>query len=226
MNIMKKILLIGLILFVTGSLKSFAQTIIFDAGHFIIVNENGLTREAAENTHQNSLEKIKQDLDNINLNLSSVVLVQDMIHQALATVDGTLKNGLAVRQVAEIISDINSQCAQITALAKSNPLLLLFAQQNAEQMKTRGINLVSEVSSFILKEGDNVLMDYEKRDFLLRKVILDLQVMRALSYSIYKTMYFARLNGVLKSADPFQGFINQDTHLADQLLLQYQLLKP
>ena len=92
---MKKKLLIGLFLSLTGGLKTYAQTIIFDAGHFAIVNENGLTREAAENTHQNSLDKIKQDLDNINLNLSSVVLVQDMIHQALATVDGTLKDGAA-----------------------------------------------------------------------------------------------------------------------------------
>jgi len=223
---MKKIFLFTLFLLVSGSWNSFAQTIIFDAGHFAIVNENGLTREAAESTHQNSLEKIKQDLDNINLNLSSVALVQDMIRTSLATVDGTLKNGLEIKQVAEIVSEIGTQCGQITELAKGDPMLLLFAQQNAEQMKTRGINLVSEVSSFILKEGDNVLMDYEKRDFLLRKVILDLQVMRALSYSIYKTMYFARLNGVFKSADPFQGFINQDTHLADQLLLQYQLLKP
>lgn len=222
---MKKTLILLALPLLLLHYKGFSQSIIFDAGHFAIVNENGLTREAAENTHQNSLERIKQDLDNINLNLSSVVLVQDMIHTALVTVDNTLKNGLAVKQVAEIVSDITNQCNQITALAKDDPVLLLFAQQNAEQMKTRGINLVSEVSAFILKEGDNVLMDYEKRDFLLRKVILDLQVMRALSYSIYKTMYFAKLNGVLKSADPFQGFINQDTHLADQLLLQYQLLK-
>lgn len=217
---MKKFVLIAFSLFVTGGLKTYAQTVIFDAQHFAIVNENGLTREAAESTHQNSLDRIKQDLDNINLNVSSVVLLQDMIHQALMTVDGTLKDGLAVKQVAEIISDITTQCSQITELAKGDPVLLLFAQQNAEQMKTRGVNLVSEVSSFILKEGDNVLMDYEKRDFLLRKVILDLQVMRALSYSIYKTMYFAKLNGVIKSADPFQSFINQDTHLADQLMLQ------
>ena len=117
----------GLTLFITGSLNSYAQTIIFDAQHFAIVNENGLTREAAENTHQNSLSKIKQDLDNINLNISSVVLVQDIIHQSLATVDGTLKDGLAVKQVAEIISDITTQCSQITELAKSDPLLLLFA---------------------------------------------------------------------------------------------------
>lgn len=205
--------------------RLFAQTIIFDPGHFEIVNENGLVREAAENAHQNSLQKIKEDLDNINLNVSSVVLVQDMIHQALTTVDATLKNGIAVRQIATIISEITIQCGQITALAKDDPALLLFAQSVAEQMKTRGVNLVSEVSSFVLKEGDNVLMDYEKRDFLLRKVILELQVMRALSYSMYKTMYWAKVNGVLKTADPYKNFINQDTRTADQLMLQYKFLK-
>jgi hypothetical protein len=222
---MKRYLLLTLLLALAGGTKSFAQTIIFDAGHFAIVNENGLVRESAENTHQNSLQKIKEDLDNINLNLSSVVLVQDMIRTSLATVDQTLKNGLAVRQIAGIIGDITTQCGQITALAKDDPALLLFAQSTAEQLKTRGVNLVSEVSSFILKEGDNVLMDYEKRDFLLRKITLELQVMRALSYSVYKTMYWANFNSVLKTANPYRDFINQDSHIADDILLQYQMLK-
>jgi len=179
----------ALILFFVHSSKG--QAIIFDPGHFEIVMENGLVRESAESTHSNSLEKIKQDIDNINLNLSSVVLVQDMIHQALTTVNATLKNGLAVKQIAGLVSDISSQSAQFMALAKDDPALLLFAQATAEQLKTRGLNLVTEVSSFVLKEGDNVLMDYEKRDVLLRKIILELQVMRALAYSMYKTLYWA-----------------------------------
>lgn len=211
-----------LLLFAHGG---FGQTVIFDARHFAIVNENGVMREAAENRHENSLEKIKQDLDNINLNLSSVVLVQDMIHQALTTVNGTLKNGLAVQQVVGLTGDITRQSSQIINLAQGNPLLMLFAEEKAEQMKTRGINLASEVSGFILKEGNNVLMDYEKRDFLLRKIILELQVMRALSYSAYKNMYWAKVNGILRSANPFQGFINQDIRMANELMVRYQTLK-
>jgi hypothetical protein len=70
-----------------------------------------------------------------------------------------------------------------------------------------------------------VLMDYEKRDFLLRKITLELQVMRALSYSVYKTMYWAKFNGVLKTANPYRDFINQDSHIADDILMQYQMLK-
>ncbi|WP_158826944.1 hypothetical protein [Mucilaginibacter lacusdianchii] len=223
---MKFILTATLFLLLTCHVNVHAQTVIFDAGHFAIVNENGLYRTAAENTHQNSLQKIKEDLDNINLNLSSVVLVQDMIHQSLATVNATLKNGLAVKQVESTIGDITTQCAQITALARDNPLLLLFAEDVANQMKRRGINLVSEVAAFILKEGDNILMNYEKRDLLLRKVILELQVMRALTYSMYKTMYWTRMNGMLKTANPFQNFVNQDSRIADQIQLQYQILKP
>lgn len=204
---------------------SFGQGVIFDPGHYGIVMENGVTREAAESAHQNSLEKIKQDIDNINLNVGSVLLVQDIIRQSLITANATLKNGLAVKQIANLASEIVTQCTQLTTLAKSDPALLLFAQETGEQLKTRGINLVSEVSSFVLKEGDNVLMDYEKRDFLLRKIVLELQVMRAMAYSMYKTIYWAKFNGVLKSANPFKDFVNQDTRLADQIMLQNRLLK-
>lgn len=205
--------------------QSRAQTIIFDPGHFAIVNENGLTREAAENTHQNSLQKIRTDLDNINLNVGSVVLVQDMIHQALTTVDATLKNGLMVKQIATLTANIVRQYEQVIALARTDPALLLFAQQAAQQAETRGVNLATEVSGFILHEGDNVLMDYEKRDALLRKIILELQVMRALAYSMCKTMYWAQVNGVLKTADPFKDFINQDERLGNQIMLDYRILK-
>jgi hypothetical protein len=218
--------IITLILFLCISLSKInAQSIIFDPGHFEIVMENGLTREAAESTHQNYLSTINQRLSDINLDVSSVVLVQNMIYNSLANVDGTLKNGLAVRQIAAIIAEISSQCSQMAMLAKDDPALLLFAQDVAGQLKDRGLKLITEVSSFVLKEGDNVLMDYEKRDQLLRKIVLELQVMRALSYSMYKSMYWARERGIFKSADPFQQFINQDTRLADGLILQYNILK-
>jgi hypothetical protein len=203
-----------------------AQYIVLDPGHLEIVLENGLTREAAEKTHQNYLATINQRLSDINLDVSSVVLVQNMILGSLKNVDQTLKDGLTVRQMAAIILEITNQCDQMLALAKTDPALLLFAQDVAQQLKNRGINLVTEVSDFVLKEGDNVLMDYEKREQLLSKMILELRVMRALSYSMYKSMYWANQNGLLKSLNPYRNFINQDTRLADNLILQYQFLKP
>ncbi len=212
-----------LLLFRAGSTK--AQTIVFDPGHFAIVNENGAVRLAAENTHNNYLNTIRNRLDDINLNISSVVMVQTLIHNSLTQANQELKSGIAATQVVQISSEIVRESNAMIAIASSEPYLLLFAEDVARQMKSRGINLVSEVSAFVLKEGSNVLMDYEKRDALLRKVILELKVMRALCYSMGKSMYWAKMNGVLKTANPYRDFINKDTRMADDIIRSYQLLK-
>lgn len=212
-----------LLLFYAGITK--AQIIIFDPGHFAIVNENGLARLAAENTHNNYLNTIRNRLGDINLNISSVIMVQNLIRNSLTQVNQALKSGIAATQVVQISSDIVRESNAMIAIASSEPYLLLFAEDVARQMKSRGINLVSEVSAFVLKEGGNVLMDYEKRDALLRKVILELKVMRALCYSMGRSMYWAKLNGILKTANPYRDFINQDTPMADDIIRSYQLLK-
>ena len=211
------------LLFYVGSTN--AQSIVFDPGHFAIVNENGLARLAAENTHNNYLNIIRNRLDDINLNISSVVMVQNLIRNSLTQVNQALKSGIAATQVVQISSEIVQESNAMIAIASSEPYLLLFSEDVARQMKSRGINLVSEVSAFVLKEGGNVLMDYEKRDALLRKVILELKVMRALCYSMGRSMYWAKMNGVLKTANPYRDFINQDTRMADDIIRNYQLLK-
>lgn len=205
--------------------NSYAQRVVFDRNHFNIVNENGAVRLAAENTHNNYLNTIRNRLDDINLNISSVVVVQALIHRSLTQVNQALKSGIALTQVAQISTEIIRESNAMIDIAGSEPYLLLFAEDVARQMKSRGINLVSEVSAFVLKEGSNVLMDYEKRDALLRKVILELKVMRALCYSMGRSMYWAKLNGILKTANPYRDFINQDTRMAQEIIRNYQLLK-
>ena len=110
-------------------------------------------------------------------------------------------------------------------IARSDPYLLLFAEDVSRQMTARGVSLANEVSAFVLKEGGNVLMDYEKRDALLRKVILELKVMRALCYSMSKSIYWTKINGALKMANPYRSFINQDMRMADDIMGTYKLLK-
>ncbi|AMP99790.1 hypothetical protein AY601_2915 [Pedobacter cryoconitis] len=218
-------------LFIAGFLllvcieSSNAQKLVFDRGHFAIVNENGSVRLAAENTHNNYLGTINNRLDDINLNISSVVMVQNLIYNSLTQVNQALRSGIAATQIARISTEIIKESNTMISIAGSEPYLLLFAEDVARQLKSRGINLVSEVSDFILKAGGNVLMDYEKRDALLRKVILELKVMRALCYSMGRSMYWAKMNGVLKTANPYRDFINQDTRMANDIIRNYQILK-
>nr|WP_226904948.1 hypothetical protein [Pedobacter schmidteae] len=213
------------ILLVCTTLPVFPQRLIFDRRHFTAVNENGAMRLAAENTHNNYLSTIKQRLDDINLNVSSIVLVQNIMHGALVEVNQVLKSGIMARQVGRLVTEIVSESNSMLEMVRSDPHLLFFAEDVARQLKSRGLNLVAEVSDFVLREGENVLMDFDKRDLLLKKVILELQVMRALLYSMHRSMYWAKQAGLLRSLNPYQGFINQDRRMVDELLFNLKQLE-
>jgi len=205
--------------------RSFSQRVIFDRNHFTAVSENGAARLAAENTHNGNLSAIKQQLDDITLNVSSVVLVQNIIRGSLVEVKQVLKTGIMARQVGRLATEIVSESNYMLNLAAHDPHLLLFAEDVSRQLKNRGVNLVTEVSSFVLREGENVLMDFDKRDLLMKKVILELQVMRTLVYSLGRSMYWAKQAGIVRSLNPYQGFINQDKRKAEELLFNLRHLK-
>jgi len=218
-----KALLIALWLAVAFSCRG--QTVIFDRDHFNIVNENGLARYVSEVNHNSLLRKINNRLSDINLNMSSVILVQSIIKNSLTEVNAVLRNGIAMKQIINISIEIVQESNTMIETARSEPYLLLFAEGAGRQLKNRGVRLATEVSEFVLKEGDNVLMDYEKRDYLLRKIILELKVIRALCYSMHRSIYWAKVNGILKTVNPYRNFISRDKWLVEGIIRNYNILR-
>ncbi|WP_256009453.1 hypothetical protein [Desertivirga xinjiangensis] len=207
------------------SLSIKAQVVIFDEGHFKTVTANGISRYIAEMNYNNNLKTVDRSLNDINLNLTSVILVQSMIRKSLTQIDQALRSGLQIKQVMQISAEVVEEGSRMLKTAGNEPYLLLFAEESARQLKSRGVRLVTEVSEIVLKEGDDVLLNYEKRDALLNKTILELKVMRALCYSVNKSMYWAKVNGILQAANPYRNFINRDKYLIDQILRDKNILK-
>ena len=85
-------------------------------------------------------------------------------------------------------------------------------------MKIKALGLVSDVSGYILKSGDNVLADYNSRDQLLRRVTQRLQILDGLAYGAWSAMYWAKERGLVASLDPFQSFINKDKFFVQQII--------
>ena len=204
---------------------SYAQEVVFDPQHCEAVIENGAVRSSAESAHNNYLGKIDGNLNTINTNVSSVVLAQTIIYNGLANVNSALKDGLAVKNLAVIVADMVNYLNQCLELARSQPELLLFAQNIEQQMQAKTIALVSDVSGYVLKEGGNVLADYNSRDQLLRKVTMQLQVIDGLAYGAWRAMYWAKERGIIASLNPFQAWINKDLSLANQIINNAKYLK-
>jgi hypothetical protein len=202
-----------------------AQEYVFDPQVCISVIENQVVRSSAETTHQQYLGKINTNINNINTNMGSVVLAQNMIYQGLSNVNSALKDGLAVKNLAVITADMTRYIKQALELAKSDPALLLFAGRISNEMRTHSVALVTDVSKYILKEGDNVLADYNARDELLRKVTQQLQILDGLAYGAWRSMFWAKERGVTASLDPFAGYISKDKLFVSRIISSAKYLR-
>lgn len=205
--------------------SGWSQRIVFDREHLRAVVENNAARISAELTHSQQLVDISDRLGDIQLNLGAVILTERLIYNSLTQVDQGLKSALILRQIGEVSLDIVSESRKVLSAAASSPHLLLFAQENISAMSGRGTRLAAEVSALALKEGPGVLLDFSKRDALLKKISLELRTIRALLYSIQKCMYWAKVNGLLRSVNPFAGFVNTDKRMVENLLLNLKTLK-
>ena len=200
-------------------------SVIHDANHLRIINENAAVRLSAESYHKSLLSQINQQVDNININLSAVVLVKNIIHQSLTHIDQGLKSSIQVVSIGKLVEEIYKESSLVLQQSASAPWLLLFAEQASKSFKDRSLKLAAEVSEFVLKEGADILMDYQKRDYLLNKISLELKVIRALIFSMHRAIYWAKINGIVKSINPYASFINTDKQKADEILRYYNQLK-
>jgi len=214
-----------MILLLLASKMATAQEVVFDPQHFASVTENGVVRSSAESTHEQYLGKINTNINDLNTNVGSVVLAQTIIYNGLANVNSALKDGLEVKNMAVIVADMTSYIDQALELAKAQPYLLLFADNIASEMKQRALTLVTDISGYVLKEGDNVLADYNARDQLMRKVTQQLQLLDSLAYGAWRAMYWAKERGIIASLDPYANYINRDKAMVSRIIQNAKYLQ-
>jgi len=195
-----------------------AQEYVFDPKYFVSVESNHAVRSSAEATHNQYLGKINNNIEDLNTNVGSVVLAQSIIYNGLSNVNSALKDGLEVKYMANLTADMINYLNQALNLARSDPYLLLFATNIADEMKTRSVALVSEVSAYVLKSGNNILADYNGRDQLLKKVTTTLQILNSLAYGAWRAMFWAKEWGIISSINPWQNYINKDKYFVQEII--------
>jgi hypothetical protein len=218
-------LLLFLLAFAFYLSPCFAQQYVSDPQYFVSVESNQAVRSAAEGTHNHYLGQIKNNIDDVNTNVGSVVLAQNIIYNGLSNVNSALKDGLEVKYMATITADMINYLQQVLELAKTQPYLILFATNIANEMKLRAVGMVGEVSSYILKSGNNVLADYNSRDQLLKKVTTTLQILDGLAYGAWRAMYWAKERGIVASINPWENYINKDKYFVQEIITNAKYLK-
>jgi len=202
-----------------------AQEYVFDPQTMAAVIQNTSVRSSAEATQQQYLSSINSNLNDMNANVSTIVLAQNTIYKSLSEVNSALKDGLEIKYMATVVPEIVSYTEQCVDLAKDDPLLLLAANRISSEIRAHATLLANDVSAFITKEGDNVLADYNARDELLRKVTQQLQILNGLAYGAWRAMYWAKERGIIITLNPLANYINRDLQFANQIITNAKYLK-
>jgi hypothetical protein len=207
------------------SIKAKAQTITVDpvlTG--AIITHAGVMNSGLDNT-KSKLTLIEKGQAAVTSQLVIVNDMQNKIYKGLSEVSSVLTNLSTIKEIGDIGLDIFNDTEKALELAKSSPQLLLFAQENANDFKTRATSLALEVNNFALKGGANNLMDSGERSKFINHVATELRIMRGLAYGMERAMYWAKMKGFWKAVNPWQNYTDIDKRIATDVVSKSATLK-
>jgi hypothetical protein len=202
-----------------------AQELVFDPVVTGAIAVNADIINSQLNTTNNRLNLIQKGQLAVSGQLVIVNNLQNRIYNGLSQVASVISNLNTVKDIAECGSDIIKDVESSVTIARSNPVLLLFAEQGARDFQTRAYMLAADVSAFVLKGGNGNLMDSGERGKLLNHIAEHMRILRGIAYGMNRAMYWARMNGIFRSLNPWAEWQNNDARIANDVLNNAKYLK-
>jgi hypothetical protein len=221
---MKSILLFLILLPILIFKAAFAQEIVVDPATSAAIAVNSAVINGQLNTTNNNLSAIQKGQLAVTGQLVIVNDLQNKIYTGLSQVASVISNLTSIKEIAGCGTDIVNDVGQAITIAKSDPVLLLFAEEGAREFQTRAVTLAADVSAFVLKGGNN-LMDAGERGKLLNHIESEMQILRGIAYGMGRAMYWAKMRGIWASLNPWSEWKNMDVQIANDILNNAKYLK-
>jgi len=205
--------------------SAFAQEIVVDPATSAAIMVNSGVINGQLNTTNNNLSLIQKGQLAVTGQLVIVNNLQNKIYQGLSQVASVINNLSTIKEITDCGTDIISDVEQSVVLAKSDPVLLLFAEQGAREFETRAATLAADVSAFVLKPGGQNLMDSGERGKLLNHIETEMQILRGIAYGMQRAMYWAKMRGIWSSLNPWETWKNMDVQIANDVINNAKYLK-
>jgi hypothetical protein len=205
--------------------KARAQELVVDPTTSAAILVNAGVINSQMNTTNNNLSLISKGQMAVTGQLTIANTLQNDIYKGLSQVASVINNLYTIKDIAECGSDIISDTEQALTYAQSDPVLLLFAEQGARDFETRSVALAADVSAFVLKGGSSNLMDSGERGKLLNHIASELHILRGIAYGMGRAMYWAKMNGIFRSLNPWSTWVNEDSRIANDVINNAKYLK-
>ncbi|QEM04945.1 hypothetical protein DIU31_016020 [Mucilaginibacter rubeus] len=203
---------------------AFGQEIVVDPATSAAIAVNSAVINGQLNTTNNNLSAIQKGQLAVTGQLVIINNLQNKIYTGLSQVASVISNLTSIKEIASCGTDIVNDVGQAVTIAKSDPVLLLFAEEGAREFETRAVTLSADVSAFVLKGGNN-LMDAGERGKLLNHIESEMEILRGIAYGMGRAMYWAKMRGIWASLNPWEEWKNMDVQIANDVINNAKYLK-
>lgn len=179
---------------------------------------NNLRKEQDRTRRQ--IVDLKKYQGTVGVAMAEVGRVQDKIYKGLKEVSGTLQNGMQVKDIYEELRWMRKYTDDVIRLTRNKPQYTVFAQAVSKETQENAIKIGAEVTEMITSSDTNLMTAGDRID-LLRKIYDDVRTLKINILSIKLVLERAERLGFWRSINPFQGYINTDKDIVENIIRQY-----
>lgn len=165
--------------------------------------------------------KIKKAQMYVATQMQMVHSVQKKVYKGLREVSGTLQNAMQVKNIYADINTCHRYASKIKNLVRKKPQYAVFGAKASEKSYEQLLKIGTEVSS-LLKSSDTNLATAGDRYKILFKIQDEVQKLKIWLISATLTLERAIQIGFWKSINPFQGYVNTDKDIVQNMIMKWR----
>jgi hypothetical protein len=219
----KYLLSVVLVLVAAGFTRAQQKVLDIPAMHQLISES-----ETEYNSQQDARRKQAFVLANEKANLTLLDKMKKT-YRDLQQRYNTLGTAINVAQIginaSPMVARIVSNQSQIISLTERNPALVGISYGAELNFVVKAKSLLAYVTGLTLAYGDVNQMKASDRKILFDYVLLELSTLQDLSGNLLNLLQYSNLASLLRSANPFQNFIDADKQLAGDIIRNAKYLQ-
>lgn len=216
---MKNVLTLFFILSPFGLMAQGYITIVVDAKLAATIIANHVVTMTALKPMVDATEEIKEYQQEIAAKTLVMREIKDLLYESMHEVSSVIKDGKNVKTASELVAEIGKYQADIVAYANDNPGLLSIAYSTEAALVTRSAGLLKYIFDCAIVGGDDNLMNSKQRMELIRYVLKELRIIRAIAFNMSMKMKVASRADVLEHPTPYGiSYPDKDGSIVEDLL--------
>ncbi len=156
-----------------------------------------------------------------NTQLAKANDIHGKILKGFSEVSGTITNGIQVKEILSNVIDCSKYIKEIGNIVKAHPVYSAFGVKVSFEATKKVTKLSSDVI-FILKGGYSNLSSAGERYKMLMNLNDDVYAFKIQLLSMILILNRSVEIGFWKSINPFQGYINTDVGIIENIMYRYK----